>query len=224
MYLTALPKKPQRRNTNNPEALSASEGSGQGIPACSSAWPEAQPLTGEIRNDPTTSPCLPSRRCLCRPSVLCVPSSPHNIAFRPNTVSVSVASNHTHAFRLHNTVCECHLPSHSCLPSRRCLWRLSIVCVPSSPHNIAFRPNTVGECYLPSHPCLPSRRCLCRPSFRCVPSHHHTTFPSVPRLSVSVTSHHTHAFRPNAACADRPSFAFHHDNKAMPSVPTPSVS
>ena len=55
MYLTALPKKPQRRNTNNPEALSASEGSGQGIPACSSAWPEAQPLTGEIRNDPTTS-------------------------------------------------------------------------------------------------------------------------------------------------------------------------
>ena len=66
MYLTALPKKPQRRNTNNPEALSASEGSGQGIPACSSAWPEAQPLTGEIRNDPTTS-STPAHHQSCRP-------------------------------------------------------------------------------------------------------------------------------------------------------------
>ena len=116
------------------------------------------------------------------------------------TLYVSVTSHHTHAFR----------PDAACAD-------LSVVCVPSSPHNIAFRPNTVGECYLPSHPCLPSRRCLCRPSVRCVPSHHHTTLPSVPILSVSVTSHHTHAFRPDAACADLPSFAFHHDNKAMPS-------
>ena len=55
MYSSALPKKPVLRNTNDPEALSASEGSGQGAPACSSAWPEAQPLTGALRDDPTTS-------------------------------------------------------------------------------------------------------------------------------------------------------------------------
>ena len=55
MYSSALPNKPVRRNTNDPGALSASEGSGQGAPACSSAWPEAQPLTGALRDDPTTS-------------------------------------------------------------------------------------------------------------------------------------------------------------------------
>ena len=54
-YLSALPDKPPRWNTTIPEALSASEGSGQGVPACSNAVPEAQPLTGELRDDPTTS-------------------------------------------------------------------------------------------------------------------------------------------------------------------------
>ena len=54
-YLSALPDKPPRWNTTIPEALSASEGSGQGVPACSNAVPEAQPLTGVLRNDPTTS-------------------------------------------------------------------------------------------------------------------------------------------------------------------------
>ena len=44
-----------------------------------------------------SNPCLPSRCCLCQPSVLCVAPSPHIIAFRPNTV------------------CETHLPSHPCL-------------------------------------------------------------------------------------------------------------
>ena len=55
MYSSALPDKPLRRNTIDPEALSASEGSGQGVPACSHAWPEAQPLIGVVRNDSTTS-------------------------------------------------------------------------------------------------------------------------------------------------------------------------
>ena len=55
IYSSALPDKPLRRNTIDPEALSASEGSGQGVPACSHAWPEAQPLIGVVRNDSTTS-------------------------------------------------------------------------------------------------------------------------------------------------------------------------
>ena len=53
--LSALPDKPPHWNTTTPEALSASEGSGQGVPACSNAVPEARPLTGELRDDPTTS-------------------------------------------------------------------------------------------------------------------------------------------------------------------------
>ena len=57
-YLSALPDKPPRWNTTIPEALSASEGSGQGVPACSNAVPEAQPLTGELRDDPTTSDAI----------------------------------------------------------------------------------------------------------------------------------------------------------------------
>ena len=44
-------------------------------------------------------------------------------------LSVSVTPHHTHTFRPY-TVCECHLPSHPCLPSRRCLCRPSVLCVP----------------------------------------------------------------------------------------------
>ena len=62
MYSSALPDKPLRRNTIDPEALSASEGSGQGVPACSNAWPEAQPLIGAVRNDSTTTVVYVSTR------------------------------------------------------------------------------------------------------------------------------------------------------------------
>jgi hypothetical protein len=51
-----------------------------------------------------------------------------------------------------------------------------------------------------------------------------TPIPFVPTRCVSVTSHHTHAFRPDAACADLPSFAFHHDHTSLPSVPILSMS
>ena len=54
-YASALPAKPPRRNTTTPEALSTSEGSGSGLPACSHALPEAQPLTGVPRNGSTST-------------------------------------------------------------------------------------------------------------------------------------------------------------------------
>ena len=54
-YASALPAKPPRRNTANPEALSTPEGSSKGLPACSHALSEAQPLIVVAKNGSTST-------------------------------------------------------------------------------------------------------------------------------------------------------------------------
>ena len=84
MYSSALPDKPLRRNTIDPEALSASEGSGQGVPACSHAWPEAQPLIGVVRNDSRLPPQLLSSESASPRNSASRRASPPACASTPN--------------------------------------------------------------------------------------------------------------------------------------------
>ena len=236
------------------------------------------PTFRPMRSVMTAHHCLPSQHCLRvsppitpMPSVpTCVPTPITPIAFRPDaacadlpshalrhdrtslssvpTLSESVTSYHTHAFR-RNVCANSHhthafrpdaacadLPSHALRHDRTSLSSVSTLSESVTSYRThAFRPNVCANSHH-THAFRHDAACADLPSHAL--HHDRTSLSSVPTLSESVISYHTHAFRrnvcanshhtiafrPDAACADLPSHALHHERTSLSSVPTLSES